>query len=56
MNKNLASVLMIVGIWFSAAIGSFATKNANPFDYAFLSTLLIGVGYFVIILKDKIKS
>jgi hypothetical protein len=34
-------------IWLSAAIGSFATKNEAPFDYALVSTILIGFGYFL---------
>jgi len=45
-------VILIIGIWFSAAIGNFSpfAESTEPFAYAFLVTICIGIGYFLILL------
>ena len=40
-------VILILGIWFSAAIGSIAIKDSDPFSIAGLMTFLIGIGYLL---------
>lgn len=41
-------LLMVAVIWISAAIGSAFTKNAKPFDYAIGTTVLTGIGYYLL--------
>lgn len=41
-------VKLILGIWFCAALGSFATKDADCFAWAGIVTILIGIGYLII--------
>lgn len=43
-------VILILGIWFSAAIGNFSPNAADsaPFLAAFFATVLIGIGYLLL--------
>lgn len=41
-------VILILGIWFSAAIGNFAQVNQpSPFVMACITTICIGIGYLI---------
>jgi len=48
MKKRTAFVLLVSSFWFSAAIGSFATYNAEPFFCAIGITILAGIGYLML--------
>lgn len=37
--------LVIIGIWVCATVGCMCTKDSEPFGYATVSAVLIGVGY-----------
>ena len=40
-------VTAIIGIWACATVGSLFTRNADPFAFSTITTLLMGVGYFL---------
>lgn len=40
--------VILISIWLSAALGSFATKDWLPFVAAIIGTIVIGIGYCLI--------
>ncbi len=44
-------VVLILGIWFFGAVASFATKSADCIAWAGVVTILIGIGYLMLVGK-----
>lgn len=50
MNKNIDwFAITIIAIWLISAVACFATRNADPLIVAFITTIVSGFGYMLVV-------